>query len=149
MEKRICCRCKNEREEEDFTFKNKKKNIRNKTCKICLKDVRKKWYEKYKKNIIAKNRHNKEKNILWFHEYRKTLKCNRCGENHPACLEFHHSNPKEKEYTIGVIVYGTYSIETIMKEIKKCEVLCSNCHNKEHYKYENAPVVQLDRASVS
>ena len=149
MDRKICCRCKNEKDIEEFSFKNTEKNIRNKTCKECFKEIRKKWYEKYRKKIIAKNILNKEKNVAWFHEYRKTLKCNRCGENHPACLEFHHSEPNKKEYNIGNIIYSTYSIKTILKEMQKCEVLCSNCHNKEHYKYESVPVVQMDRASVS
>lgn len=149
MEKQICCHCKEEKDIEEFSFKNISKNIRQKTCKLCFKEVRKQWYIKYKKKIIAKNISNKDKNIIWFHEYRKTLKCGRCGENHPACLEFHHSDPNKKEYNIGTIVYSTYSIKTILKEIEKCEILCSNCHNKEHYKYENAPVTQLDRVHHS
>jgi hypothetical protein len=144
MGKMICCRCKNEKEEEEFTFKNKKKNIRNKTCKFCFKEIRKKWYEKYKKRIIAKNIANKQRNIKWFNEYRKNLKCVKCDENHPACLEFHHIDPKKKEYSVSMLIYGTYSIKTILNEINKCEVLCSNCHNKEHFKGNNAPVVQLD-----
>lgn len=147
--KQICCRCRIEKEEEDFSFKNKPKNIRNKTCKLCFKEIRKKWYEKYRKKIIAKNISNKEKNIAWFIEYRKDLKCVKCGENHPACLEFHHNDPNKKEYNVSKIVNSTYSIKTILKEIKKCTVLCSNCHRKEHFKINHALVVQLDRASVS
>ena len=77
------------------------------------------------------------------------MKCVKCGENHPACLEFHHNDPNKKEYNVSKIVNSTYSIKTILKEIKKCTVLCSNCHRKEHFKINHALVVQLDRASVS
>lgn len=131
--KQVCCCCKIEKEEKEFTFKNKKKNVRNKTCKSCFKETRRKWYDKYKEKIIEKNIKNKEKNLLWFNEYRKELKCVRCGENHPACLEFHHKDPKKKEYTVSRLIHGTYSIKTILNEIEKCEVLCVNCHRRLHY----------------
>ena len=141
MDKMVCCRCGGEKDVEQFSFKNKKNNIRNSTCKECFKTVRRTWYLKYKKQIIEKNTRNRNKNIEWFKEYRKKLKCIKCGENHISCLEFHHKNPKNKEYNVSSITSGTYGIETIMKEIKKCDVLCANCHRKEHYKKDNVPVV--------
>jgi len=133
METKICCRCKIERNIDEYTFKNKIKNIRNITCKHCFVAIRKKWYINNKKNIIDKNTINKNKNILWFEEYKKTLKYNICGENHPGCLDFHHIDPLKKEISISIIARGTYSNVTIMKEINKCIVLCSNCHRKLHY----------------
>lgn len=133
MNKLICCRCKNIKDETEFSFKNKKNNIRNKTCKICFKEIRKKWYIKYKKNIIKKNILNKHKNLIWFENYKKNMKCSKCGESHSACLDFHHLDPKNKKFGIGRIINSTYSIETIEKEIDKCIVLCSNCHRKLHF----------------
>lgn len=149
MEKRVCCRCKNEKDIEEFSFKNTSENIRNKTCKECFKGVRKKWYHKYKKKIIDKNIANKNKNIAWFDEYKKNLKCANCPENHPACLDFHHTDPTKKEFNVSTIIYSTYSVETIMKEINKCIVLCSNCHRKLHYNENHAPVTQMDRVHHS
>jgi hypothetical protein len=139
MSKLICCRCKKEKEEEDFSFKNKGKNIRNKTCKECFKGIRKRWYNKYKKNIIDKNLRNKQKNIEWFEEYKKNLKCIKCPENHISCLEFHHLDSNNKEFNISQLAHSTYSIETILKEIDKCIVLCSNCHRKLHYEEKTHP----------
>lgn len=149
MEKRVCCRCKNEKDIEEFSFNNTSKNIRNKTCKECFKEIRKNWYHKYKKKIIEKNIANKNKNIVWFDEYKKTIMCAKCGENHPACLDFHHTDPAKKEFNVSSIIYGTYSVKTIMKEINKCIVLCSNCHRKLHYNENHAPVTQLDRVHHS
>lgn len=141
MKKVVCCRCKNERDESEFSFKNKSKNIRNKTCKICFKDIRKQWYTKYKQQIINKNILNKNKNITWFENYKKDKKCSICGESHPACLDFHHLDPNIKEFNIGIIVRSTYSIKKIIKEINKCIILCSNCHRKLHYNERNVPIV--------
>jgi DNA-directed RNA polymerase subunit RPC12/RpoP len=58
-------------------------------------------------------------------------KCQRCGYNkHQSALEFHHKDPKEKDFAIGMV--GNKSWESIVNEIKKCELLCSNCHRIEH-----------------
>lgn len=60
-------------------------------------------------------------------------KCQDCGENHPACLEWHHV--REKMFTIGnAVTTARYVWERLMKEVAKCVVLCANCHKKRHYK---------------
>ena len=89
-------------------------------------------YQKHKKKYSEKNKKTKRIIIEKFKEYKKTLKCSRCEENNPVCLDFHHKNPSEKEYVINRMI-RTFGWSRIMKEIKKCEVLCSNCHRKEHF----------------
>lgn len=131
---KVCLRCGNEKNIEDFPFKNKRKNIRHSTCKECWKIIRKKSYNENKKTTLERNKRNRIKNREWYNEYKKTLKCNRCPENHPACLEFHHEDSNEKEFNVSELIGSTYSVEKIMEEIEKCEVLCSNCHRKHHHK---------------
>lgn len=60
--------------------------------------------------------------------------CVRCGEKDPDCLDFHHLDPATKTYTISRLYGGTWSWERILKEIELCEVLCANCHRKQHGK---------------
>ncbi len=69
----------------------------------------------------------------WLRTYKKNLSCIRCKEDHPACIDFHHLNAHEKEGTIANMISEGYSIKTITGEIKKCVVLCKNCHAKEHF----------------
>lgn len=64
--------------------------------------------------------------------------CNECGfDEHPAALEFHHTNPESKFNDISHMITQGYSMDRIYQEIEKCEILCSNCHkieeNKEIY----------------
>ena len=80
----------------------------------------------------------KEKIRQWFEELKQTLACQRCGENHPATLDFHHRNPKEKEILISQAVHNGWGSERILKEIEKCDVLCANCHKRLHAELENS-----------
>ncbi len=91
------------------------------------------WYqknrEKAKNDVFVRRQEIKE----WFWNYKKKLSCSRCGDSHPAIIDFHHTNSEEKEAGIVEMVVNGYSKETILAEIEKCEVVCSNCHRKIHY----------------
>lgn len=97
------------------------------------REHQRRWYEKNKELQKERNRSNREKKFAWFYEYKKNLKCERCGETHIATLDFHHRDPSEKEYALHRMIYNNHSMEKIKAEIAKCEVLCSNCHRKHHY----------------
>lgn len=133
MKTKVCCACHDDKELDQFDFRYKNKGIRQRICKECKKKARKRSYEKHKSHVINKNIANKAKNVAWFNEYKKTLKCARCPEDHPACLEFHHLDPSVKEKSVSKMASSTYSRAKIMKEINKCIVLCSNCHRKLHF----------------
>lgn len=134
MEKKVCYKCEKEKKIDEFLFKNKSKGTRHGACRECFKDIRKESYEKNKSVTLDRNKRNKKKIKEWYNKYKATLKCSKCPENHPACLEFHHLDRSKKKIEVSLIVCGTVSIETVMEEIKKCVVLCSNCHKKHHYK---------------
>lgn len=59
-------------------------------------------------------------------------KCQICGYNkYIGALEFHHRDPKEKDFSIGYKGY-TRSWKRVKKELDKCDLLCSNCHKEMH-----------------
>ena len=66
-------------------------------------------------------------------------KCQICGfDLFPAALDFHHEDPNEKEY--GIASKGTcHDLETDLAEIKKCYLLCANCHRGVHAGYYENP----------
>lgn len=56
-----------------------------------------------------------------------------CGETAVYCLDFHHLEPKTKRFALGnVFKLKGITLENIKEEIKKCELICSNCHRKRH-----------------
>jgi hypothetical protein len=58
-------------------------------------------------------------------------KCVKCGwAGNIAAFEFHHKNPEEKDFQIGNVANKKWEI--IRKELDKCDLLCSNCHQIEH-----------------
>jgi hypothetical protein len=84
--------------------------------------------EAIKKKVSAQRKVSKAK---WA-AFKKTLSCLECGENHPATLDFHHVNPHESDNKVHkLLASGAYL--KAREEIKKCIVLCANCHRKHHY----------------
>jgi hypothetical protein len=69
-------------------------------------------------------------------EIKSEKSCMFCGESHPAALDFHHRNPEEKLYQVSKMRGRDYSMEKVLAEIEKCDLICSNCHRKIHW-FEN------------
>ena len=60
-------------------------------------------------------------------------KCAKCGYSVcSAALEFHHVDPTTKDKGIAFLFSSPKSIESIVKELSKCVLLCSNCHREIH-----------------
>ena len=97
----------------------------------------KKWYaknrEKEIKNAVIRNKKNRAKVSDFVKNYKKSKGCTFCPEKEVCCLDFHHKYPDEKEIAIAEASYRYgWGIERVKKEIKKCIVICSNCHRKLH-----------------
>lgn len=55
----------------------------------------------------------------------KAYPCMDCGNKFPPeCMDFDHLGNKYK--TIGQL--RSHAWETVLKEIEKCDLICSNCH---------------------
>ena len=60
-------------------------------------------------------------------------KCSICGYDRGVdALEFHHTNPNEKEFKLGS--GNTISWRDYKNEALKCILVCSNCHKEIHSK---------------
>lgn len=56
-------------------------------------------------------------------------KCQCCGYSKcQSALELHHVNPKEKSFTVSNNTNRGW--ETVVQEIKKCTLVCANCHRE-------------------
>lgn len=59
--------------------------------------------------------------------------CAHCGyKKCSMALDFHHIDSSNKRLAISELVAHNYGIATIKKELRKCVILCANCHREEH-----------------
>lgn len=57
-------------------------------------------------------------------------KCKYCGyDKYIGSLQFHHL--RDKDFSISYWLLGKW--ERVLKEIKKCELVCANCHGEIHH----------------
>jgi len=62
--------------------------------------------------------------------------CDICGYNkYAGVLEWHHRDPFSKQYDPSNIVSKSYI--RYQEEIKKCMLLCANCHREWHIEHDN------------
>lgn len=126
---KICVKCDKELDDLEFAWKNSKKNIRHNICKKCVKVYTKAHYQSNKDEYKQRARRDSKKNFYrnreLLLEYLHSHPCVDCGNNNPLVLHFDHL--KDKKYNISRMM-GTYSWNTVLKEIEKCEVRCANCH---------------------
>ena len=59
----------------------------------------------------------------------KEAPCMDCGHRfHPCAMDFDHKPGSIKGANISTMVGAQYSLEDILEEIQKCDLVCSNCH---------------------
>lgn len=82
--------------------------------------------------IECRKKREKERYDTFYNEMKKyRTKCAKCGESKWYLLEFHHKEPEEKEFNISQ--WRKREIKLAIEEIKKCDVLCKNCHAEFHF----------------
>jgi len=114
METKVCPRCGEEKEIENFGTRGKTKVWRA-YCRECLNKIQRHRNKERKRKII---------DLLGG-------ECVKCGyKKNLSALEFHHLNPKEKEYEWNKAKLLSWN--KLIKEIKKCILVCSNCHREIH-----------------
>ena len=109
------------------------------------KEYSKKHYEKNKEERKLKISDRKKALRAKWLEFKATLTCEHCGETHPATFDFHHiqKDPTNKK------VYKLLQCQNYngaREEIKKCIVLCANCHRKHHFYEERGKKLLVNLA---
>ncbi len=135
---RKCTKCTILKPENEFYIKDSKTNRLHTQCKDCYREHRAtfyaKHYQKYKEQyqIRAKLRREKVKTMYrdYIVSYLNTHPCVDCGESDIRVLELDHVDPTIKKFSVSQGVRLGYSQKDIEEEVKKCQVLCANCHKK-------------------
>lgn len=126
---KTCTKCKQEKPYSEFATNKTKKDGHNYDCKQCHKIYRDKHYKDNKIYYIKKAADYTAKTKKYINELKEKSCCSKCGIKHPAVLDFHHKDPNKKKIEVS----KASGIHNIKQEIKKCEILCSNCHRILHW----------------
>lgn len=126
----LCVTCKEDKDPDNFNWKNKAKGVKQGYCRDCKKQHQKKYYHANKKaylETIYRGRAERRKEYLSkIKEYLESHPCVDCGNHDIRVLHFDHM--RDKESNVMEMVYHCASWEKIEDEIAKCEVRCANCH---------------------
>lgn len=110
---RICSKCKSKKPESEFHKKNKFHFHSH--CKVCVYNLQKTRWKIRKIQAVD----------LF------GGKCSICGyDKNIAALHFHHLDPSDKELDWNRLRLVSWS--NVIKELKKCILVCSNCHSEIH-----------------
>ncbi|HIF57881.1 MAG TPA: hypothetical protein EYQ26_00055 [Rhodospirillales bacterium] len=122
MNKKQCPKCEQVKPDTEFYLRPDRENKSQSYCKECNNA-----------NTLGRQRGMKNKML----EY-KGGKCISCGfDGHPAAFDFHHRDPKEKEFHPSKLRNTSWdkNYDKITAELDKCDLLCKNCHAIAHAKY--------------
>lgn len=63
----------------------------------------------------------------------KGAKCEKCGydKDYLSSYDFHHVNQDDKDFSISKMI-NIRDMEMLKREVDKCLLLCSNCHQEIH-----------------
>ena len=126
-----CYRCGEKKPPEQFAWRRKARNQRDSFCRPCRAAYKREHYLANKRRYIAQAAARKRALALerttYLLEYFVEHPCVDCGETDPVVLEFDHL--RDKEFDIAqALPYRNW--ESILIEMKKCQVVCANCHRR-------------------
>lgn len=90
---------------------------------------------RYNKRSYQKGaRYKWQRRRYWTGKYKLAVGCESCGYNlHDVALDFDHIVPEDKCFSIGQGLTKR-TLKEIVTEIRKCRVLCANCHRIKSYR---------------
>lgn len=123
----------------EYYLKNRKKRLEKqkeyqRKHKKQVREYKKQHYIKNQKKILTRIKERHLEKMDKINQIKQENGCEECGMKNPICLDFHHKNPKTKRFTISFGLNRGFPLKRIMKEIKKCRIICRNCHAVEHSK---------------
>ena len=115
-------------------------------CRDCNINLNKQWYRDHPEARVgrmdeyAKARRRELQRLTL--EYLREHPCTDCGEADPIVLDFDHL--RDKIADVSFMINRRRPWPVIQVEIKKCEVVCANCHRRRTaqrgrtFRFENA-----------
>lgn len=91
----------------------------------------------HNKEKSLNNQNKRRKKALEFFRSLKEYPCADCGNRfHPCVMDFDHREGETKLFGIGRDYYK-HPKEQVLAEIKKCDLVCANCHRMRTFNRRN------------
>ncbi len=133
---KFCIVCQQDLLVNEFNNRGGKRTGLQSYCKECTKKKHRDWTRnnRGRVNIYHRKRRIFKKEVL---VKQSGGKCSDCGGVFHHCVyDFHHLDPKLKNYFPAYAINQLSKVK-VQEEIKKCIMLCANCHRIRHYESNN------------
>lgn len=130
---KVCTKCSSSKPTSEFNKNKRRLDGFQSYCRACQKKIDAESYSKSstrRRNVSEQGKLAKARGKKFVQRYKRIVGCKLCTENEPAALDLHHLDPSVKEGNPSEF-YG-HSRSTLKSELRKCVVLCANCHRKVH-----------------
>ena len=126
MKTKTCNKCRLEKPITEFHHHRGNKDGLQQQCVLCKKSTDAAGYRKHKDWYLKRNEE-RRKRIREIVRDLKSAPCVDCGKSYPYyVMDFDHRS--NKYFTVSVGAHRGIGIDTLLQEIDKCDVVCSNCH---------------------
>ena len=132
-----CTNCQIEKDESDFSIRNRATGRLQSWCKACMSQRAKLNFQKPEKKAYnnQKREEYRDRNYKYAWDHLSKNPCP-CGESDPRVLEFDHIDPSTKRDSVSELCNSGYALQVVIDEIAKCRVLCCNCHRRHTYEQQ-------------
>ena len=128
---RTCSACGKTKQVEAFGFRDARTGELWGRCRDCRAAYQNAWYLRNKAEIIARSAAHDARVHVSLRNLITDLKagpCIDCGGCFPKeAMDFDHVRGTKRQ-NISRLVTRAVSVQTIMAEIAKCDLVCANCH---------------------
>lgn len=122
---KFCGNCKQNKSISEF---HRRGEILQAWCKSCRKTFDAAYWKRNQEKRIQQCKIVRDNFRKWYRSLKESKPCMDCENIFPAeCMHWDHKDRSKKSGNLGTLVSkGSKSL--ILKEIKKCDLVCANCH---------------------
>ena len=132
--RKLCSKCNTEKDYKEFNRNRIKSDGLQTYCRPCSQGLNNDNYrnnEERRSKLRARDKRETQKSYQLIYRHKRLVGCIKCDEREPVALDYHHIHPENKDMPVSRMV--CFSHKRLKDEIRKCVVICSNCHRKLHH----------------
>ena len=127
---KVCTKCREEKPLNQFAAR--PGGRRQSWCRACHTAYNKQFYfenSAVEKQRVYATRAKNRSAAQTLVSQMKAAPCMDCGGRFPECaMDFDHKPGSVKYNTVSDMTYKGYTLDSLKRELDKCELVCANCH---------------------